>query len=376
MDKSGGQTGYMGAAMKSYSYPQKCYNGQNHWHLGWFKDKTLDITEAAIANGPILVNVAAFVDYEMIEGKIENDALYVLIRINDIYFLQYNRAKKHNVGSTQLNDKLVIVEQNITTGGTIELVGLDEKDSSYNLSLGRNVSSLLGNNILVIDVCHIVNGTSISNDTNINADYMVVSIGYNVSICDSYRHDTIAYISGTPTTSPSNTQKVPPAASPSLKPTANRVTLTPFNERGMNVSRPTLSPNIIQQNDSSTIVIGNNTNNELKNFTSNGTEGGPVPMEQNSSMFLLFILFQVSFLISLIFIYFLLVQHYRRQKAFHVKLQDDERDRRRIIDLVRNGGDDRLSIMNEPGDDNSSTDTETISNRFSMLNVKYYNVPS
>jgi len=150
----------MGAAIKEHEFPQRCYNGQNHWKLGWFSDRTIEVDPRV----PGTYKIAAFVDYD----KAREDE-YVVIKVSsfDLY-LQYNRAKEFNRDSNQFADMVTIVRE--TTYGTELLTGLNSSSASY--------AETKGSQILTIDVCEEANGSDIL------PDLITVSIGYGSSLCD------------------------------------------------------------------------------------------------------------------------------------------------------------------------------------------------
>jgi len=74
--------------VKKTNYPQRCFNGQNHWKLGWYSDRTREVDPYY----PQRYKIAAFVDYDKVQ---QNE--YVIIRIKNLnMYLQFNRAKSFN----------------------------------------------------------------------------------------------------------------------------------------------------------------------------------------------------------------------------------------------------------------------------------------
>ena len=153
-------TGYMSAGHKLVGAPAKCFNGYNHWHLGWYDDRSVSVDPEI----PQLLKIAAFADYDKtVKGE------YVVAEVGELY-LQYNRAKGFNRETEEKADMLTIVAK--TDQGTDLIAALDvEGDAQSFLNfqeMGRD---------LTIQICAV--GTS-----NKNMDYMLVSVGTGPSLCD------------------------------------------------------------------------------------------------------------------------------------------------------------------------------------------------
>lgn len=339
----------MGAAMREYMYPQKCYNSQNHWQLGWFKDKAIEIDTTKLSSGPILLNIAAFVDYEKSQFGATNSLgqpFYILAKIHDVYYLQYNRAKDHNIGTSELGDKLVIVQHDTVSGRTDELVGLDSNTTSYEIALGG--SSLTENKSLVFEICLTVNGNLASNDTAKQIDYMVVSIGYGGSICRSFLTNPLAYNTATsPISAPSperaDSAMIPPSNSPNQNLRPSNSALENTKELDGNATKsPMMQPN----NEAFDDLSGKEVNGDNKQLR----------LRRNRATFVLFVVFQISFLLSLLGIYCLCVRHYKRQRALW-QYKEGLELKKRLVSMTSNRHRDFRSVYNEPGDDSSSTNS-------------------
>jgi hypothetical protein len=106
-------------------YPQKCFNGQNNYHLGWFSDRTMlseDIDE------PATVNLASLVDYRQLDY--ESDFV-VLISIDQRCFLQFNQDKSFNWEVEEKQNQITIVEN--LGGGTEMLAGIDMDTPTFKI---------------------------------------------------------------------------------------------------------------------------------------------------------------------------------------------------------------------------------------------------
>ncbi|GAX21656.1 hypothetical protein FisN_29Hh094 [Fistulifera solaris] len=188
-------TGYMGTAPQQMYYPRKCYNGPNHWHLGWYS-RTLEIDNDALTS-PINVKLAAFVDYD---GT--TDEHYVIIKLGN-YYLQYNRATKFNVDTSEMRDMVTIVESG--DHKTNLVAGLDSQSRYWQSPIG-----------IMIEVCR-VNAFS-------NPNYVELSIGPSKTDCG-------VAVTQEPSTFPTPSPSMLPT--PSLKPSGQQIstsispTLTP-----------------------------------------------------------------------------------------------------------------------------------------------------
>jgi len=206
----GGTTGYMGTAPQEVNYPLQCYNGQNHWFLGWHDSRTFDVSPG----DPVMLKIAAFVDYSLTRAD-----EYTVVKVNDLY-LQYNRAKNFNKDTREMADKLTIVED--LEVGTELVDGIDE--------LGGAIAVFDGKNDLVIEVCDVVVGTDTS------ADLMLVSVGYDASLCDETIPETVTTPQPTPrptpqpTLAPSQRPTFQPTIAPTFHPSASPSTPVPVDD--------------------------------------------------------------------------------------------------------------------------------------------------
>jgi Gametolysin peptidase M11 len=153
----GDRTGNMGQSSSTAGFPLFCYNAANHWSLNWFTDSRLDLVARA---KPVTVTIPAFVDY--VETAAKTD-MFVLVRVGTLY-MQYNRAKDHNIGTKAMANQLVIVRQTGTMGTSL-IAGLDLENPTYSDS---DVS---------VRVCSV--------QSTLGVDYMVVSIGSTRTNCNA-----------------------------------------------------------------------------------------------------------------------------------------------------------------------------------------------
>lgn len=150
------------------------FNAQNHYVLGWFEDRTY---EFGIASSSKLLNVAAFIDYSvMLEEDENNDREeYIIVRIGDVY-LQYNFAEDYNRDTSEMNDKLTIVQ--VREYGTELLAGLGVGDSvttevTFQDNEGLENQDSAEKLAVMIHVCGVYNS---SRSQATNSDVMIVSV--------------------------------------------------------------------------------------------------------------------------------------------------------------------------------------------------------
>jgi hypothetical protein len=205
----------MGASQNHLEGPQKCFNSQNHWHLGWFRDRTWQAPNYQV---PEIVELASFVDYAFL--SVEQTDYPVLVDLEQTYFLQFNRAKYHNTGTGDNADQVILVQA--VQGGTELLAGLDLEHHRFEIPNFLGTSSTL-----VIDVCDMIVGAN-------GADRVVLSIGLDISVCLTY--------SLPPTIAPSS----PPSLEHTHRPSTNAL---------LHSSSLAPSPNPVDGEDTSDIVF-------------------------------------------------------------------------------------------------------------------------
>jgi hypothetical protein len=153
--------GYMGSAVRKTNYPQRCYNAQNHWRVGWFSRRAVEVDPHSTA----VYKLAPFVDY----NKTAEDE-YVVIKVTGLdLYLQFNRQKSFNIDTGEFPDSLAIVKD--TGEGTNLLAGLNLIQSRY--------EEIVDSKLLTIEVC------SMQLSNGLQADMMKVSIGFGPSLCSN-----------------------------------------------------------------------------------------------------------------------------------------------------------------------------------------------
>lgn len=195
-----------------------CYNGGNHWFLRWFEDRRVEVTTVNSWSGKL----AAFADYtDTTAGE-----HVVLMKVGD-YYLQYNRAKKHNAGTRGDQNKVTIVIR--LPNGQTDLVGsLQATDPPTEASFFYAEDFDGTGQTMVFEACAMVSGPP---------DYIFMNVyltgGKQSALCGMQ-----------PSTSPSASPKpsVSPSTSrPSVSPTT---TIVPSNNPtfGAPSASPSLAP--------------------------------------------------------------------------------------------------------------------------------------
>jgi len=77
----------MGFGEKDTAWPRKCYNGVKNWQLKWYEDRQIRVNPFKA----YFITLAAFVDYEKATSEEP-----CLVNIGNMYFIQFNRARKFN----------------------------------------------------------------------------------------------------------------------------------------------------------------------------------------------------------------------------------------------------------------------------------------
>jgi hypothetical protein len=151
----------MGFSHIEGDFPAMCYNGYKHYQLRWFEDRHLNLADFST---PRRVLLAAFADYD----KTTEGLHAVVVNVANLFFLQYNRAKRNN-RETQLMSDLVTYTQNVP-GRASNLDG--------GMGVGGTVIREHSNRTLFVSVCERVTAASSS-----EPDAMVLAIGYDRNWC-------------------------------------------------------------------------------------------------------------------------------------------------------------------------------------------------
>jgi hypothetical protein len=155
--------------------------------MGWFANRQLEIDPEY----PQVVTLAGFVDYD--ETAVDE---FVVVRVADDLYAQYNRVKDYNAGSGEMPDQLVLVRDRGADMGTDLVAGL---------SPGQTYTEWIRGESVTIHVCNSLRGGG-----SLGADVLTVSIGYGGSLCY-----------GPAPSPPVPTPPSPPPPTPPVAPTSN-----------------------------------------------------------------------------------------------------------------------------------------------------------
>ena len=172
----------MGWSEQEFYGPLRCYNAYNHWKLGWFQDRVMELWHFY---RPRLIELESFVDYgrsniaiapNEIPMEPRASTIPVLINVRDAYFLQYNLAERHNAGTPLYRNAVTVVEKK-AEGKTEIIDGIYFSDPERQHVL--ELDNYLPGQKLIIEICDVL----ISNTTT---NKVILSIGADESICDVY----------------------------------------------------------------------------------------------------------------------------------------------------------------------------------------------
>jgi hypothetical protein len=178
---------------------------------------------------PVLVRVAAFVDYDRIEttntfsassvmangvGLNYNDP-YIIVKVNDL-FMQYNRAKDFNKDTMEQDDRLTIVRGQDDRTEVVAGLGPGERLTIASSATRAGVQAMTATTgeEVTIEVCEEV----LESQWSSGADFLLVSVGYGDSLCSQQPPPPVATpVATTPRPSPPPTHK--PTRRPTRRPT-------------------------------------------------------------------------------------------------------------------------------------------------------------
>lgn len=152
----GDATGYMAASYLYEIWPKRCYNGRQHFMLGWYEDRTLSYDPVRLPSTR-MINLVAFVDYPR-----TSSSDYVVIELSQSLYLHYNRAKHFNRDTGEQRNAVTIHRS--SPGGTDILSALWTGDVYRHRNFRRSGETL------EIKACRAV-------QLGWNKDAMVLSIG-------------------------------------------------------------------------------------------------------------------------------------------------------------------------------------------------------
>jgi hypothetical protein len=152
----------MGASGRESNGPQRCFNGYKSYQLRWYEDRHLNLH---VFTTPRKIQLAAFVDYR----KTTANTHHVIVNVDNLFFLQYNRAKGINAGTFEMKD-LVTVVSNTPTQSAL-LAGLGP---------GNVRTAAHGGRTLYVAACRRIDAPVGSTTV---PDVMEMTIGYDRNWC-------------------------------------------------------------------------------------------------------------------------------------------------------------------------------------------------
>ena len=209
--------------------PLKCFNPSKNWRLGWYTDKTRHIGLGGSWHGSLV----AFVDYDLADPNNNRDV--VLLRLGDFLYLQYNRAKKFNAGTSQHKDKVVAVagKGGLTSSASVLRAGIGARESYSWKGTTIQVCSLNFNSSSTMDYAEVAVYPTGTVSMCTFAPTESPSAGPSTSSAPSPRPSsgpTISLFSDSPAPTPSPTDSLTillPSVSPTASPTSSPASEAP-----------------------------------------------------------------------------------------------------------------------------------------------------
>lgn len=196
----GDRTGYMGTSEGSSHYPLKCYNAAQHWQMNWYTSHRISLLPQFYGRnqkwtGRLQVN--AFVDAK----KLEQDSNHiVLLQIDANTYLQFNRAKSYNVGTSMLMNEVVVIRDLVTHTQLLKGMNMTNYETtatyeyeSSNTNPNNNATIKTKVYIQLCDI--IIHNNDTYDDSNI--DYAIIAIGLNAKNDDSTTLCQSNFVTGT-----------------------------------------------------------------------------------------------------------------------------------------------------------------------------------
>lgn len=179
-EQYGDGTGYMGVSAGAMWTPRKCYNAAQHWQLGWYSEHRVSLvpyaTQKSSWSGRL--QVGAFVDSTKITTDSNNRTMPVLIQVDTNTYLQFNRAKDYNIGTSMLMDHVVLIRDFESHTQLLKGLNMTHKKFAtyeYTSKNNKNQNQESYNMRVTVQLCDLV----FSNDTNNGIDFAIIGVGFN-----------------------------------------------------------------------------------------------------------------------------------------------------------------------------------------------------
>jgi Gametolysin peptidase M11 len=176
----GDGTGYMGVSAAATWTPRKCYNAAQHWQLGWYGKHRISLvpyaTQKSSWSGRL--QVGAFVDWTKISTGSSNRTIPVLVQVDTNTYLQFNRAKDYNIGTSMLMDHVVLIRDFESHTELLKGLNMTQKKFAtfeYSSKNNMNQNQETYKMRVTVQLCDLV----FSNDTDNGIDYAIIGVGFN-----------------------------------------------------------------------------------------------------------------------------------------------------------------------------------------------------
>jgi len=125
----GDQSSYMGYSYGEQYGPRMCFNGPENHLLGWYADRTVDLPAQGGWSGPLWG----------LEAYTRTATGAVMIRIDDEYFVTFNRAIRINSGTREGRNQVLIHQRGNAAWAFSSLLAELTAGSTFNLQTGLRV---------------------------------------------------------------------------------------------------------------------------------------------------------------------------------------------------------------------------------------------
>jgi Gametolysin peptidase M11 len=176
----GDGTGYMGVSAGAMWTPRKCYNAAQHWQLGWYGEHRVSLvpyaTQKSSWSGRL--QVGAFVDWTKITTGSSNHTMPVLVQVDANTYLQFNRAKSYNIGTSMLMDHVVLIRDFETHTQLLKGLNMTNKKFAtfeYSSKNNKNQNQETYSMRVTVQLCDLIFG----NDTENGIDFAIIGVGFN-----------------------------------------------------------------------------------------------------------------------------------------------------------------------------------------------------
>jgi len=192
--------------MMGYSYsqdegPRMCFNAAKSWYFGWYDDRHITVNTNLITEGK-MISIDDYLngyDDDTAAGDDQYTIAHVYGSSTESYYFMFNRKEGINAGVVQDGDKVVIINQNLSTGQSDRVASLSTGQQFTKFNFGGGTSTL------VIKVCNIVFET----EPSIDYAHVIVDVNEDGEVdCG----DTTKRPTGSPDSNP--------ASSPTSSPTS------------------------------------------------------------------------------------------------------------------------------------------------------------